>query len=78
MRLTFTRSDQVPNRHRKSVSMGRRSTAVVQRFCKPKVGSSILSAGTIPPATGTTSLQNCIFFERPGIANRVRGWSSRL
>lgn len=26
---------------------GRRSTAVVQRFCKPKVGSSILSAGTI-------------------------------
>lgn len=24
----------------------RRSTAVVQRFCKPKVGSSILSAGT--------------------------------
>lgn len=25
----------------------RRSTAVVQRFCKPKVGSSILSAGTI-------------------------------
>src|SRR5690606_35884633 len=25
----------------------RRSTAVVQRFCKPKVGSSILSTGTI-------------------------------
>ena len=24
----------------------RHSTAVVQRFCKPKVGSSILSAGT--------------------------------
>jgi hypothetical protein len=29
-------------------ALGRRSTAVVQRFCKPKVGSSILSAGTIP------------------------------
>ncbi len=27
----------------------RRSTAVVQRFCKPKVGSSILSAGTSFP-----------------------------
>ena len=27
---------------------GRCSTAVVQRFCKPKVGSSILSTGTIP------------------------------
>jgi len=31
----------------KSTSPRRRSTAVVQRFCKPKVGSSILSAGTI-------------------------------
>lgn len=29
------------------MSWSRRSTAVVQRFCKPKVGSSILSAGTI-------------------------------
>jgi hypothetical protein len=35
--------------------LGRCSTAVVQRFCKPKVGSSILSTGTsrsktLPPA----------------------------
>ena len=31
--------------------LGRLSTAVVQRFCKPKVGGSIPSAGTILPQT---------------------------
>jgi hypothetical protein len=49
MRLSFARSDQVPNRHRESVSEGRISSAVEQRFCKPKVGGSIPSSGTISP-----------------------------
>ncbi len=35
-----------PAQRSRSVCPCRRSTAVVQRFCKPKVGSSILSAGT--------------------------------
>lgn len=38
----------------------RHSTVVVQRFCKPKVGSSNLSAGTIFQTTPLKNLQKNI------------------
>src|ERR1700687_4873746 len=51
-------------------SVSRFSSAVEQRFCKPKVGSSILSTGTTPVSglsTGTGARLSAFFLhESPG------------
>src|SRR5690606_26940456 len=57
---------------------GRISSAVEQRFCKPKVGGSIPSSGTIPPAP---SNKLWIFQQRCSCAAFLRRgaerWGSR-
>lgn len=71
MRLTSARPIKYRIGTEIGVRQGRRSTAVVQRFCKPKVGSSILSAGTIPLMGGKLQHSKTTFLAR---ASAPRGF----